>query len=238
MCYSVSVKLNKLQGEIESEFNQKFSGSLPDFYHISGYMFPRLAVLTANSFQTMNWGLIPQWCKNLTHAHEMRNDTLNARSETLSEKPSFSTPFKQNQNCIIPLSGFFESRHEGKDKKPYFIYPDEYPVFLMAGIFDTWIDPKDGTHDQSFSIITTQANDTMSFIHNSKQRMPALLELSNARKWLDPEVDFTEKQALLIPFPDNGMKYHRVAPFVNHAKKDRNIPQAIDPFDEPQLSLF
>ena len=100
--------------------------------------------------------------------------TLNARADTIFEKPSFREPIMKKR-CIVPSTGYFEWRHEGANKIPYYIYVKDEPIFSMAGIYDRWLDKDTGEEHETFSIITTDTNSLTDYIDNTKHRMPAIL---------------------------------------------------------------
>jgi putative SOS response-associated peptidase YedK len=150
------------------------------------------------------WGLIPQWIKSKEEADKIRINTLNARSESIFEKPSFRTAI-QTQRCLIPATGFYEWQHQGKSKIPYFIELADKSTFAFGGIFSNWINKETGEIIQTFSIITTDANPLMAEIHNSKKRMPLILEKENEDMWLQGALSKTDIMELLVPFNENKM---------------------------------
>lgn len=141
---------------------------------------------------TFRWGLVPSWSKDPKVGYKM----INARSETISEKPSFSVPF-QRRRCIIPSNGFYEWRTENKHKTPHFVHRVDDDIMSFAGIYDRWKYP-DGKDLFTFSIITTSANMVISHIHD---RMPVVLDREAFKIWLNPASDVTTLQKLLRPLP-------------------------------------
>lgn len=141
---------------------------------------------------TFRWGLVPSWSKDPKVGYKM----INARSETISEKPSFSVPF-QRRRCIIPSNGFYEWRTENKHKTPHFVHRVDDDIMSFAGIYDRWKYP-DGKDLFTFSIITTSANMVISHIHD---RMPVVLDREAFKIWLNPASDGTTLQKLLRPLP-------------------------------------
>ena len=139
-----------------------------------------------NQLQLMKWGLIPHWSKDEKIGYKM----INARSETILEKPSFKHPFKTNR-CIIPISGFYEwQKLDEKHKLPFFIHFQNEPIISLAGIFEHWTNPDTKAQITSFSILTTQANPQMRQIHD---RMPVILAKEQETEYLetDPETAFS-----------------------------------------------
>jgi putative SOS response-associated peptidase YedK len=133
----------------------------------------------------MNWGLIPNWFKG-HDTSEIARSTLNARTESIHEKASFKSLVKSGR-CIIPSNGFFEWKHENRNKTPYFIFPKNDTVFSMAGLFDQWENPITKETFTTFSILTCEANSFMAEIHNLKKRMPVILSSRNENIWLQGE---------------------------------------------------
>jgi putative SOS response-associated peptidase YedK len=162
----------------------------------------------------LHWGLIPSWSKE-------GNGIINARSETLAEKPSFRDSFKRRR-CLIPADGFYEWKKTGKTKQPFYFQMKDESVFSFAGIWDTW--KSDGKEIISCAIITTTPNELLSEVHN---RMPAILHPSDFDTWLNNEVKTDELSALLKPFPDEYMKGYAVSLNVNSPSVDNS--QLINP---------
>lgn len=152
------------------------------------------------------FGLIPHWAK------DKKFRPINARAETLTEKPTFRTPFKRNR-CIIPINGFYEWKKEGKHKIPYWIHPTQTDYFALAGLMDSWIDPTNGKEIYSSAIITTTPNETMKLIHD---RMPVILSPKDWELWLDSSIQESEALTpLLIPSDHLKMDAYEVSTLVN-----------------------
>lgn len=168
------------------------------------------------------WGLIPSWAKDHSIGYKM----INARSETVSERPSFRNAFRQRR-CIVPATGFFEWRQRGGRKLPVYFYRNDGRLLGLAGLWETWRSP-DGNVIQSVTIITTEPNELVSPVHN---RMPVILRDDRVDLWLDHSAfDPTALQACLQPFPSEAMASHPVSPRMNSARYD--APDCIDPWDE------
>jgi len=159
---------------------------------------------------TLKWGLVPHWAKDPAIGNRM----INARAETLSEKPSFREAFK-SRRCIIPASGFYEwqKKNSSGAKQPYYFYLKEREVFGFAGLWESWIDKETGEELETCTIITTEANRVLEPVHD---RMPVILQAENYDLWLDVKEKSTNKlQNLLVPFPANEMASHAVSRNVN-----------------------
>lgn len=190
MCYSISntSQLQAFKERYKREMERK-NAYQPTFF-ASGFDFPRWPVVTQKpQFEWMQWGLLPHWLK-LDHSSDFATHTLNARLESLHEKPSFKHLVGQ-QPCLIPVTSFYEYQTVGKEKIPYRIFAKDMPVFSIAGLWDTWTHPLTGASTTSFTLITTEANPLMAEIHNSQKRMPLLVDPSQEKTWLetgDPQV--------------------------------------------------
>lgn len=200
------------------------------YYHVSGFNFPYLPVITNNKpkqVDILQWGLIPFWIKNAENAKDIRSKTLNAKAETVFELPSFKSSIK-NKRCLILVNGFFEWQHIGKNTLPYFIYMPNKTTFTFGGIWSNWIDKYTGEVRETFSIITTQANELLSKIHNIKKRMPVIINRENWDVWLNADTEEKEIVELMKPFPDGLLRYHRVNKTIASHTINTNVPEVQD----------
>ena len=166
--------------------------------------------------QLFQWGLVPFWAKD----PKIGNRLINARAETIAEKPAFRTPFKKHR-CLVLADGFYEWGKKGARRVPYrIVMKDEHP-FALAGICDYWKDNK-GNELKSFSIITTDANPLISKIHD---RMPVILSRKDEKIWLEPDLDIFQALKMLRPYPAGEMMMYPVSTLVNNPKND--LPQVI-----------
>ncbi len=171
---------------------------------------------TPRDAQLFQWGLVPFWAKD----PRIGNRLINARAETIAEKPAFRTPFKKHR-CLVLADGFYEWDKKGARRVPYrVVMKDEHP-FALAGICDYWKDNK-GNELKSFSIITTDANRLIAKIHD---RMPVILSRKDEKVWLDPDLDIIQALKMLRPYPAKEMKMYPVSTLVNNPKND--LPQVI-----------
>lgn len=172
---------------------------------INAFKHPLCAIVTGDEeIQAFNWGLIPYWVKNSDQAKDMAKMTLNAKAETIFEKPSFRQPIL-SKRCLVPSTGFYEWRHEDKNKIPYFIWLKDTDIFSLAGIYEVWNSPE-GKSVHTFSVITTVANPLMEYIHNSKKRMPVILLPEDEEKWLSPTLKKPDISDLMNPVDENLME--------------------------------
>ncbi|MCJ7555971.1 MAG: SOS response-associated peptidase [Gammaproteobacteria bacterium] len=164
------------------------------------------------------WGLVPAWAKDKAIGNRM----INARSETLAEKPSFRRAFSQRR-CLVLASGFYEWRKEDGAKRPWFISRKDTEPFAMAGLWESW--RKDSEVLESCTIITTVANKFMQPLHH---RMPAILSPALCGSWLDSEnVSITQAADLLRPLEEDGLQAWPVGTRVNNPRNEG--PELIDP---------
>jgi putative SOS response-associated peptidase YedK len=162
----------------------------------------------------LHWGLIPSWAKDAKLAAAM----INARGETIAEKPAFRTAFARRR-CLVLADGFFEWKKVGKQKQPYYLRMQDQRPFAFAGLWECWRGPagSDGPPLESCTIVTTAANELCRPLHD---RMPVILEPCDYDRWLDPAASKDDLVALLVPFPAEAMKSEPVNPRVNNARND------------------
>ncbi len=171
----------------------------------------------------LRWGLIPSWAKD----ESIGMKTINARAETISEKPSFRDSFR-SKRCLVPADGFIEWARNTKEKIPKYINLKSRELFGMAGIWAEW--NSDGQSIQTFSIVTTEANDLIGKVHH---RMPVILNPENYSNWLDPTASSSQLKSLLVPFPSEKMNVRSISKAVNSAKNDS--PDCLNPTEQTDL---
>ena len=153
-----------------------------------------MPVIIENQVVNMKWGLIPSWSQNKSFA----NNLINARCETLLEKPSFKN-LVNTQRCIVPSNGFYE--WDPVSKLPYFVKPADSSLMNFCGLHTLWMD-ENRRPVNTFTIITTKSNQVMSEIHH---RMPVILEQGSEKKWLSRSNNFTAVQSLVKPISDSSI---------------------------------
>lgn len=158
------------------------------------------------------WGLIPAWAKDSTIGARL----INARAETLAEKPSFRSAFLRRR-CLILADGFYEWAMRPKAKQPYYIRLRSAKPFAFAGLWEIWQDNQ-GNEIRSCAIITTQANEMIASLH---ERMPVILPPDAYTLWLsNEEKSAAELSHLLVPYPSQEMLMYAVSPYVNDPHHD------------------
>lgn len=228
MCFTISFENNATKAvkehlksypelEMRGEFNQVY-------YLVSGFSHPKLPIFKSDSIEISEWGLIPPFASNVERAEEIANMTLNARSDTIHQKPSFKNSITTNR-CVLPLDGFYEWQHKGKIKQPYYIYPTYETVFYIGCIFNTWVNKQTGELRDTFSIITTDANSLMATIHNTKKRMPLIIPKSSIEAWTDPETSMPLVSQMMKPYNNELMTAHTISTDAGNSRINRNIPE-------------
>lgn len=184
MCYNIQQKASTRV--LTERFNASFK--LPELYTsremINAFSFPELPLLTnedQEEFSFYHWGLIPDWAEDTG----IRKNTLNAKLETMNEKPSFKN-YTSNR-CILPVTGFYEWKWldaKGKRKEKYLIRLEKAEVFALAGLFNNWKHPNEDQTINTFTLLTTKADAIMETIHNTKKRMPLIMDTNQAEQYL------------------------------------------------------
>ena len=177
-------------------------------------------------FVRLRWGLVPAWAKDAGMGARM----INARAETLAEKPAFRDAFRARR-CLIAADGFYEWKSEDGIKQPYRIARANGAPFAFAGLWERWDKGPDGTPLETCTIVTTEANALLREIH---PRMPVILDPGAFAAWLDPAMPPTEVQALLGPYPADGLIAYRVSRRVNAvAHDDPGLIAPLEADEEP-----
>ena len=199
-------------------------GSRSRFNIAPGSEMPVIIHEEKNELVIMKWGMVPHWTKDIHTAKR----PINARAETLAEKPSFKELLK-NRRCLVPASGFFEWKKEGNKKIPFYIHLPKSPLFAFAGLYDRWTNPERNLVF-TYTIITTEPNDLIAKIHN---RMPSILLPENEDRWLSKTpLSAGDLKEILTPFPAENMSMYPVSPLVNTpVTDDERIIRPMNSFD-------
>ncbi len=192
-------------------FNAAPTQSLPVF---------RVSAERGRELTLLRWGLVPSWTKDPAIGARM----INARSETVAEKPAFRAAFRRRR-CLVPMSGFYEWQKAGGRKVPHFVRLLDTDVFAAAGLYEFWSGKGGAEPIESYTILTTGANDLMRAVHD---RMPVILHERDYEAWLDPKNEKLEAlSALLAPFPSEKMCAYAISTRVNSTRNDG--PELLEP---------
>lgn len=159
----------------------------------------------------LRWGLVPSWSKDDSIAAKL----INARAETLAEKPSFRAAYKARR-CIIPACGFFEWKAAEHGKQPYYIHPADGGLFGFAGLWERW-SPREGSAIDTFTVITTAANDAIRPLHD---RMPVILDPQDYSIWLSRTTEPEHLRAVIGTLPVTPVNLFPVSKGVGNVKND------------------
>lgn len=187
-------------------------GSRSRFNIAPGNEMPVIVRDGENHAPVMRWGLIPSWTKDIRAAQPL----INARAETLAEKPAFRLLVK-SRRCLVPASGFYEWKKEGAKKQPYYIRVTDEQLFAFAGLFDRWHNPE-GVTVSTYTIVTCPANPLVAPLHD---RMPVILPRQAEERWLAPgPLSAAVLQQILVPYPAGLMEAFPVPDLVNSPALD------------------
>ncbi len=202
-------KIEKISREYKLRFNIAPTQNVPVV----------ISIQDKKQLDTMRWGLIPSWAKE----EKIGNRMINARAETIEEKPSFKSSFK-TKRCLVPTDGFIEWKSNGGKKIPQYIQMESHALFAFAGLWSEW--NKGSTILRTFTIITTEANTTLKSIH---PRMPVIISPESYSYWLSSTTPSLSLKQLLKPF-GQGLKYFPVSNLINSHKNDSL--ECLLPFNE------
>ena len=240
MCFDASQIIKGIQKEIRrfkaSERNiseilnkgKSLEANAENYYHVSAFTHPSVAAFYNKNDQLdlelFSWGLIPHWVETEEKARDIAIKTLNARGETIFEKPSFRYA-AEHCRVVVPLDGFYEHHHKKAKKLPYFIRSVDGRRLMVAGIASEWLN---GAAEivKTLSIVTCSANECMTFIHNNPKlkaaRMPLILDDEHLNQWIYGTPG--EAKSLIRPNTSVDMDYFTVKP-VRGKKYIGNYPE-------------
>jgi putative SOS response-associated peptidase YedK len=226
MCGRFTNKAKPEQIKREFKVGNKNSGSFEPRYNIAPTQMIDVVLEAEREriLSQLKWGLVPSWSKD----PDIGNRMINARAETLQEKPSFREAFRKRR-CIIPASGFYEWKKASaaSTKQPFYFYLNEKDVFGFAGLYEEWLDKQTGELLETCTIITTEANEKLKPVHD---RMPVILHSKDYDEWLDKDTKDTERlQNLLKPYAAKKVFSHPVSKSVN--VPEMNFPELILPMN-------
>lgn len=187
---------------------------LQEHYNVApGMTMPIIVNTDQRHVVPMRWGLIPSWAKEEKAGYKM----INARSETLAEKPTFKKLLVHNR-CLVPANGFFEWKKQDGPKQPYYIHLKNEPLFAFAGLYSEWKNPETGQELSTYTIVTTEAEGPMADIHH---RMPIILDRKFEDEWLNPDISEAEEaMKQLQQAPLDKWDIYPISTAVNSPKND------------------
>lgn len=209
---------NASREQVQRQFGVPTVPALTPRYNVAPTQVIAVIGQTADGTRKMamlRWGLIPSWSSG------PRPGPINARSETIAQKPTFRDSFRERR-CLIPSTGFYEWQKVGSRKVPHLIRLRSQEPYALAGIWDIWGEGKERI--AICCIITVAANDLVRPLH---ERMPAILRPEEYGAWLDPKTPLSQVQALLRPYPAEEMEVVRVGQAVNSPRNDG--PECVAP---------
>jgi putative SOS response-associated peptidase YedK len=216
-----------------------------NLYHASGYAHPKTLIYTNKEpfLPVISvWGLIPHWVKEHKQRKQIWNNTINARGETIFDKPSFKESAK-TKRCIIILDAFYEHHHYKGKTYPFLIQKKSQEPLPVAGLWSEWLDKETGEIINSFTIITTKANELLAKIHNNPRlkepRMPVILHEETINDWLQPinnETDRKYIEELLTAYSTDELEAYTV-PRLRGKNALGNVPETTQKIDYKELKL-
>ncbi len=234
MCFTVSIF--STTHTIETDTGALFDdpdGYTP-YFHVSGFVHPKLPIITnhrPDAIEMAQWGLIPSWTKNASAAADIANKTLNARADTIFEKPSFRSAISQRR-ALLPVDGFVEWRHEDTYKQPYLVHSANGGLLTLGCIWEDWTDRSSGEVLRTFSIVTTDANRLMSYVHNNKLRMPVVIPRVQRELWLRDD-DRSTITSLMRPLNEGELEAVPIPRSMSAIKLNSTDAAQLEPIGSP-----
>lgn len=252
MCYNITSALqtqlkraihNNDQEQITDLIQKLEQYAVTSHYQLSGFAHNQLLIYTSKNPNTPTpsvWGLIPHWVKNENQKVKIWNNTLNARGESIFDKPSFKKSACE-MRCVLHVDGFFEHHHFNNKKYPFLITEENNLPLSIGGLFSEWTDRNTGEVVNSFSIVTTEGNELLSKIHNNPKleepRMPLILTSQQEETWLNDDTSdefMNEIKALIASNNEIKLKAHTVRK-LSGAGSVGNQPDALLEFSYDEL---
>ena len=240
MCYDVAYLTRKIE-YYEKRFGAEYGGvPFTPMYHSNGFDHMDIPVITNDdptAIQMFTWGLIPAWVKDIGGANKIQNATLNARDNTLFEKPSFKKAAALRR-CLVLVDGFYDHHWEGNKSFPFLVQLKNKEAMALGGIWEEW--RHDDLRRSTVSIITTDPNPRMAWLHNKPKasegpRMPFILKEDSYQDWLDTSLSPAEVQQLVGPYPEELMTDYPVDRLRGKSYQG-NVPGIMQVHNYPELS--
>lgn len=247
MCYDIKVSLERQLkiakhygdvnaiNEIESKLIPLLNPIEREYYQVSGFSHPKLFLFNGKDVELAEWGLVPNWARDVESSKQIANQTLNARIESITEKPSFKDAVEKGRSILF-VDGFYEHHHLNKKTFPYYIHRADSTPMAIAAIKSEWLNPISGNSLKSFSIVTTKANSLLTEIHNNPRlqeaRIPVILNEDKIESWLNLPMD-EAIQEVSLPIDSGLLASHTVKRFRNVSQSDKK--DASEEFFYPEL---
>lgn len=206
--------LNATESALKSHFHLTSGLALKPRYNIAPSTPVPIIKTEGNGVDFARWGFIPSWYKEISPSTKGH---INARIETLLEKPTFKSAFLKHR-CLIPATGYFEWRHFGEKKQPYYVTLKNQPIFAFAGIWSSW---------ETCAIITMEAPDFLQTLH---ERVPAIVSPEHYKTWLQP-TPLKEVTPYLLSVAQEAVSVYAVSPRMNNPQFDDRL--CIQPLSQP-----
>ncbi len=235
MCYRYSINSDTMV--IESRFDATFQEKFEKKYHVGAFDQTKLPVITNENpkqIQFYAWGFVPFWIKTSKQADEIQQRTVNARAETIFEKPAYRNS-AGNKHCLVIADGFFEWRYFQGRNYPYYIRLKSHEPFAIAGLWDCWTNKETNDKLYSYTIITCPANPLMAKIHNKKKRMPVILPKEMERFWISNSLTKDQAEKLLVPFEQDKMEAYTISRRITSKHQNPNVPEVLNQYNYPEL---
>ncbi len=230
MCFTVSIFASTHVIETDTGSIFDHPEDYTPFFHVSAFTHASLPFITGaqpEHIGLLQWGLIPRWTKDEAAAKELRQMTLNARRETVYDKPSFRDAIVKRRG-LLPVNAFVEWRQDGKIKQPHLVRLRGSELFTLGCIWEEWTNKISGEQQQTFSIVTTDANNLMSYVHNAKQRMPVIIPRDMRQAWLHAE-DREIVEPLMRPLEDGLLEAYPITREVSRIKMNTTEIELLEP---------
>ena len=200
---------------------------LDDQYKITAFTHSDCSIISFDqSIDVAKWGLIPHWTKTPEEAAKIRKMTINARSESAFNLPSFRSAIF-SKRCLIPSTGYFEFHHSGKEVIPYFIFLKNEEIFSLGALYEIWLNPSTNEQVKTFSVLTVPANELCAKIHNGGKnpfRMPLIIGREQEEHWLDGSLNVNDIKSFFLPFETAAMDAYPITrDFIKRSSKDSSI---------------
>ncbi|PYF68479.1 SOS response-associated peptidase [Pedobacter nutrimenti] len=235
MCYNYSQYLDKkdLEEEVGKKIIPNDQTGLTSFYNANGFDFPKMPIITSENpdfIQIAEWGFIPKWTFDPedSKSKQIRSGTLNAKAETIFEKPTWKDS-AEDLHCLILTTGFFEPHHAPDGSCIYyFITTKSRKVFSFGGLYKKWINKKTGEERKNFTIITVEPTPMLRRLHNKKPRMPYILGPGEENLWLTRGNNRLDIENLTRTYIDDDLIAWPVSKLAN---QKQNVPSVIEPIE-------